>query len=223
MTDPIPSRDDIRQQAERVRESLRSARDLAASARCGPISPVSCPRAGCSWRVHGIPDKYTSARAWEVEQHINDQHGTPTEGTEGATGGPERPGVDTEPPGVLAGHQAGTESFDDLSVRWDRRAEHGVLLSHTQPDVLLDAVRPLLRAAVERELTDTKQAWTESDRLRVERDRALRLAVELEQQLAAVTDLHYPVSAVDHGSACDVCDVPWPCPTIRATDPLEDQ
>lgn len=58
---------------------------------------------------------------------------------------------------------------------------------------------------------------------RAERDRARRIAVWLEQQVAAVADRHYAVSAVDHGSACDACDLPWPCDTTRALNPQEDQ
>lgn len=61
-----------------------------------------------------------------------------------------------------------------------------------------------------------------------ERDRARRVAVALEQQVAAAAALHVPSS---HGTGephavdlCPTCVVPAPCPTSVAlgTDPLED-
>lgn len=122
-----------------------------------------------------------------------------------------------------AGADAGMESPEDAAgahadagdaqaARWSRREQLGVLLSRMQRGVLLDAERPLLRAAVETELADADQAHADlqlmadlvtaaertrqhqaadADRyeagLRDERDRARRIAVELEQQLARAT------------------------------------
>lgn len=206
-----------------------------------PLTTHTCLTIACDiCQAPYLPDDYTphfatvaeaseSVRGtgWTVTAHgcvlCDEEHGTPTEVTESATDDPERPGVDTESPGVLAGHQEGTESPDVPSDLWARHAEHGVLLSQTQPDVLLDAVRPLLRATVEREMSDTKQAWTESDLLGVERDRALHFAIELDRKVAAVVTLHaYNAEA----GYCEVCadhgDIEWPCATVRALNPQEE-
>ena len=74
-----------------------------------------------------------------------------------------------------------------------------------------------------------RSAWskTHSRALAAEqqRDRARATAVELENQLAAVADLHHPVSAEDHepvaegdSAVCAECPEPWPCPTAQALD-----
>lgn len=64
----------------------------------------------------------------------------------------------------------------------------------------------------------------ENARLRGERDRARRIAVALEQQLAAVAALHTHNTDADY---CDLCanhgDIQWPCATIRALNPQEGQ
>lgn len=129
-------------------------------------------------------------------------------------------GAGVESPEGPTGAQAGAYGSDAQAARWSRREQLGVLLSRMQRGVLLDAERPLLRAAVETELADADQAHADlqlmadlvtaaerarqhqaadADRYeaqlrtdlaeaRAERDRARRSAVELENELAAVTD-----------------------------------
>jgi hypothetical protein len=41
------------------------------------ISPINCPDSGCYWAAHGIPDKYTEARAWHLAAHRAEEHGEP--------------------------------------------------------------------------------------------------------------------------------------------------
>lgn len=41
------------------------------------ITPVRCPAKGCPWAAHGIPDKYTEARAWHLAAHRAEEHGKP--------------------------------------------------------------------------------------------------------------------------------------------------
>lgn len=100
---------------------------------------------------------------------------------------------------------AGTAQVD----RQARREQLVVLLSRMQRDVLLDTERGLLRTAVETEIADAEQVHTQLERLqrshesaahvctvlhadnvqlRDERDRARRVAVELEQELAHAAD-----------------------------------
>lgn len=123
----------------------------------GPISPIKCPRPDCYWSVHGIPDRYTAARAETLAAHLDEDHDNPTEGAGGAPGAPER----TDPSGALAGHQTATESSGSLSARWARREQLDVLLSRMSRGVLLDSERGLLRAAVETELADAENAHQE--------------------------------------------------------------
>ncbi|MFJ7176469.1 hypothetical protein ACIQXA_08675 [Streptomyces massasporeus] len=41
------------------------------------ISPIHCPNSGCYWSAHGIPDKYTDARAWHLAAHRAEEHSEP--------------------------------------------------------------------------------------------------------------------------------------------------
>lgn len=151
--------------------------------------------------------------------------------------------VDMESPEGATGTQAGADAAQ--AARRSRREQLVVLLSRMQRGVMLDAERPLLRAAVETEIADAEKAYTQLERLqrslesaahactvlhsdnvqlRDERDRARRVAVKLEQQVAAVAALHVYNAEADY---CDLCashgDTEWPCATIRALGPQEGQ
>ncbi|GAP46940.1 hypothetical protein [Streptomyces azureus] len=41
------------------------------------ISPIHCPDSDCYWAAHGIPDKYTEARAWHLAAHRAEEHDEP--------------------------------------------------------------------------------------------------------------------------------------------------
>jgi len=59
------------------------------------------------------------------------------------------------------------------------------------------------------------RAWDVAAGLRGERDRARDVAVALEQQVAAVQDLHQPVGG-RRDYPCISCGYGWPCATARA-------
>lgn len=152
VTEPTPARDDIRQQAERVRESQR--------------------------QVGGLLDQYAPLTPRQ------DAAVRPLETPAGVDAGMEMPESAT---GVQAGAQrpsrmtATTATDDGLDALYDQLEIAQALLGQISRQ--LDEARADHREerAVRRWIKD------ENTRLRSERDRARRIAVALEQELARAT------------------------------------
>ncbi|MEU2603230.1 hypothetical protein [Streptomyces albus] len=115
-----------------------------------------------------------------------------------------------------------THHVDDQVARWARREPLLALLSRATRGVLLPEEGALLRAAVDTELAAAERAERQ-------RDDARRIAVALENQLAAVRGLHVDsitASGVvrfnpDTGGDTAYCthdSQNWPCATIRAIE-----
>lgn len=238
MTDPTPTRGEIRRQADRVRESQRQVDELLAYTFRRIASTAQ--RAAAS-----TCDDYALAPPVDLTRR-QDAAVRPLETPAGADAGTEAPESET---GAQAGAErrkvyaaaiyAGCSGLGVTEFEAGEYADAAMAVAdtelaaqrHDMGEAWAEVAR--LRSALHEALTlapdDVSRAVghraalvIENDRLRAERDRARRVAVALEQQAAAVAALHiYNVDA----DYCELCadhgDIEWPCSTVHALNQEE--